>query len=62
MNAIQTGAEIQQLVRMLRAKGASDLKSLTVLITEMYLELTEQQKNELFTKVEQGYSSEDLTT
>jgi hypothetical protein len=62
MNAIQTGAEIQQLVKMLRAKGASDLKSLTVLITEMYLELTEQQKNELFTKVEQGYSSEDLTT
>jgi hypothetical protein len=62
MNAIQTGAEIQQLVRMLRAKGASDLKSLTVLITEMYLELTEQQKNELFTKVEQGYSSEDLTS
>tara|TARA_R110000822_G_scaffold78035_3_gene186993 strand:- start:767 stop:955 length:189 start_codon:yes stop_codon:yes gene_type:complete len=61
MNAIKTGAEIQQLVRMLRAKGASDLKSLTVLITEMYLELTEQQKNELFTKVEQGYSSEDLT-
>lgn len=61
MNAIQTGAEIQQLVRMLRAKGASDLKSLTVLITEMYLELTEKQKDELFSKVEQGYSSEDLT-
>ena len=46
---------------MLRAKGASDLKSLTVLITEMYLELTEKQKDELFSKVEQGYSSEDLT-
>tara|TARA_B110000459_G_scaffold127158_1_gene139474 strand:+ start:937 stop:1125 length:189 start_codon:yes stop_codon:yes gene_type:complete len=61
MNAIQTGAEIRQLVRMLRLKGASDLKSLTVLITEMYLELTEKQKDELFSKVEQGYSSEDLT-
>jgi hypothetical protein len=62
MNAIKTGAEIQQLVRMLRAKGASDLKSLTVLITEMYLELTEKQKDELFSKVEQGYSSKDLTS
>ena len=61
MNAIKTGAEIRQLVRMLRLKGASDLKSLTVLITEMYLELTEKQKDELFSKVEQGYSSEDLT-
>jgi hypothetical protein len=62
MNAIKTGAEIQQLVRMLRAKGASDLKSLTVLITEMYLEMTEKQKDELFSKVEQGYSSKDLTS
>ena len=61
MNALKTGAEIRQLVRMLRLKGASDLKSLTVLITEMYLELTEKQKDELFSKVEQGYSSEDLT-
>ena len=61
MNSVKTGAEIRQLVRMLRLKGASDLKSLTVLITEMYLELTEKQKDELFSKVEQGYSSEDLT-
>jgi hypothetical protein len=62
MNAIKTQAEIQQLIKMLRATGASDTKALAILIAEMYVELSEEQKNALFSKIEKDYSGKDLTS
>tara|TARA_R110000868_G_scaffold351043_1_gene612364 strand:- start:269 stop:457 length:189 start_codon:yes stop_codon:yes gene_type:complete len=62
MNATRTEAEIQQLIRMLRATGVSDTKALAILITEMYLEMTEEQKNSIFSKIEKDYSGKDLTS
>ena len=55
MNAIRTEAEIQQLIKMTRSTGSID-KQLAILIAEMYVLLTEEQKNELFSKVEKDYS------
>jgi hypothetical protein len=62
MNATRTEAEIQQLIRMLRATGASETKVLAILITEMYVEMSEEQKNALFSKIEKDYSGKDLTS
>jgi hypothetical protein len=61
MNAIRVEAEIQQLIKMLRTTGASDMKVLAILTTAMYLGMTEEQKNALFSKIEKDYSGMDLT-
>jgi hypothetical protein len=62
MNAIRVEAEIQQLIKMLRTTGASDIKVLAILLTAMYLGMTEEQKNALFSKIEKDYSGKDLTS
>tara|TARA_R110000796_G_scaffold4335_2_gene16802 strand:+ start:259 stop:447 length:189 start_codon:yes stop_codon:yes gene_type:complete len=61
MNAVRAEAEIQQLIKMTRSVGSID-KQLIALIVECYALMTEEQKNELFSKIEKDYSGEDLLT